>query len=90
MKKRYLVLVFIFILAFSLQYVFAADVYRSTKIWSEEEPGMHIFFVSSTDIAITEIRFETATPPHCGEWGWGYPKSISDNRVFFKISSSFV
>jgi PGF-pre-PGF domain-containing protein len=64
MRKRWIVLSLIFlviILTSSFAVLSASNpVFRSTKIWSYEESGEHIFFISSVEIAVTEIRFETA------------------------------
>lgn len=60
MKKRYALISLLVILALTLTLVYA-ETFRSTKIWSEEDAGTHMFFVSSIEIGVTEIRFDTAT-----------------------------
>lgn len=66
MEKRWSVLltiVLLILIMYSLP-VFSEQnqIYRSTKIWTSEEAGEHIFFISNVDIAVTEIRFQTSNP----------------------------
>ncbi|MBR9690662.1 PGF-pre-PGF domain-containing protein [Candidatus Woesearchaeota archaeon] len=63
MKKRWLLLILFICLSLILLTVNAdtEPSFRSIKVWSEEPAGKHTFFLSSVDISITEVRFETAS-----------------------------
>lgn len=59
MKKRFVALALVIVLIFS-GLVYGANT-RATKIWPDEKAGIHTFFLSNIDIAITQISFKTGT-----------------------------